>query len=422
MKLTIIISLIFIGANCAFKVEQFPDFEGKSEIIESDSEGNTYIVENNEGIRKFWKINSEREVWWKIDIIDEVYKIIITSQNDVYVFFWPEGEGIHLATLNEDTASFVEIDSFHTYNFVIDNDDNIIYSKEEGINLLRPKSNSPILIQNLEGFSFSDEKQVITDSEGNIYIAAKEVSTQANYIAIITNDAKQEEIPHADLVFLAVDRNVESILLDQNQNLWVISYLTNGRTPYGYIEKLVNGAFELIFYDEKHQGHKATAAKDRIYVITWTQWPSVPGSVFYITLDNEIVEIPELAKLTFDQDYGARLISDKNGNVYFGGPQDFESLINSSLGVITYEEANPVGIQFEKSGSLYDWLVDQEDNLWVLQMGVFRVMKGENIAETVDTSDLPYYTFTHLHLNKKANEIFILGSQGLYYVSDFANI
>jgi len=423
MKLvTIIFSLVFISSTHTYKIQQFPDFAGIPEIVESDSSGNVYAVEKVEENRQLWKINPSKEVLWKIKI-PEVYKIIINNQNNVYVVFLEKSiffTTYRLTILNEETAIFQEIDRYLTECFVLDDEGNLIYSQDEdgGVYLLRPNSTSPILIKNLEYYRIFDSTSVVTDIYGNTYLQVSQKPSE--YISVITKDAKQEDIPHADVIsFLAYYRGTESLVLDQRQNLYIMSHNSSISSHDGYIDKLVNKTIKQILNDKDVFGHRALAVEDRIYVISWSAVGS-RGNMFFINLDDEMVQIPGLTSLTTDQDLSARLVNDKDGNLYFGGPRDLQSLINSSLGLIKYGEMNPIAIQFEE-GTVKDFLVDEEDNLWILQFSVYHLKKGEVIAEKLDSFNVSYDYFTELHLNKKTNEVYILTKKGLYYVSNDSN-
>jgi len=411
----IIFSLIFISNAIAYKVEKIESFDGWSEHLEFDSNGNAYVVKNgDEDNRQLWKISPTKEVLLKIDISEDIYKIIINSYNDVYVIFSNQGR---LFILNEKTLSLKEIDSDTYLYFALDNDGNLFYNDVNGIYFLKRNSTIPVLIKNLEYYHLLSNKWVDTDIEGNTYIGVNYDFSYDSSVAIITKESKEKNIPYADLISLDDNRMITLVLLDQNQNLLIMTY--DPDTKIGYIQKLVNNKLKTIFYDEDTQDHKALIVEDRIYLIAYSieKW----SRVYFITSDEDVVQIPELNQLTIQFYFAASLANDKDGNVYVDVGLALDPPINSTLAFIKQGEVSATGIEIEGTPGQYDginsysMMVDEDDVLWFLKYNsdLFYVKKGAYKSDKLGDGK---YDFPKL--NRITNEVYLMSRDGLYYVSN----
>lgn len=365
--MSLVVTVLFfisISVTSGFQIEKFQVFtEFSSEVIEFDSNGNAYVFIRTHKNLQLLKINSDKKIVWKMDSPKIVLRIIINSRDDVYVIF-QHGDHSLLTILQESTSTFQEIDFLCSDEIIMDEDDNLLYDKEDGVYILKRNAASPIRVKNLEEWIFLYQENFAQDNQGNIYLGLNHINQTITTIAVITKDAKQEEIPQAEVLPVFKDYEImNSILLDQNSDIWAISWSFDNEA---HVRKLVN--------------------------LSLTE--------------------------TTGEYYFPDLIADLDRNIYVSSEFLFDHKINSPLALVKYGEVNAIGIEMDDV-IINSMLIDGNEDLWILTEcdGVYYVKKGGKNAVKVNSLSRWDSSFTSIHVNKLTNEIFILSSEGLFFTS-----
>lgn len=413
MKLTLLL-LTSLGAVSAYQINQIEGFEGASEQIEFDSSGNAYIFSNDNDNYFLYKISPTKEISWKIDVQFEVHKIIINSKSDVYLFLINDEIEISVNIIKSNTSTLQEIDTVSLdSSFIIDNDDNLIYNRDDGVYILRSDETTPIIIKNLEWFNFRNEHTASIDNDGNIYLGIDGLVNWNHSLAIITKESKQKQTPYAEILEIDYGHYIEDSLIDERGDLWIF---TTDFIRSGYIKKLTDGKLETILFDQKFEFHQGASIKDRICVVSLTN-NSYTAPIFFLTLENhETVQIPDLANVTWKAFSTTKVISDNDGNTFFGSRYKYDKGV---LVLIKFNEIEATAIQFDKNIRMKEFLFDGNEEIWVVTdlSGVYNVKKGETVAGKVEAPQEFEIYFTNIKLNKITNEVFVLSDNGLYFVA-----
>lgn len=365
--MSLVVTVLFfisISVTSGFQIEKFQFFtEFSSEVIEFDSNGNAYVFIRTHENLQLLKINSDKKVVWKMDSPKILLRIIINSRDDVYVIF-QHGDHSLLTISQESTSTFQEIDFLCSDEIIMDEDDNLLYDKEDGVYILKRNAASPIRVKNLEEWIFLYQENFAQDNQGNIYLGLNHINQTITTIAVITKDAKQEEIPQAKVLPVFKDYEImNSIILDQNSDIWAISWSFDNEA---HVRKLVN--------------------------LSLTE--------------------------TTGEYYFPDLIADLDRNIYVSSEFLFDQTIKSPLALVKYGEVNAIGIEMDDV-IINSMLIDGNDDLWILTEcdGVYYVKKGGKNAVKVNSLSRWDSSFTSIHVNKLTNEIFILSSEGLFFTS-----
>lgn len=365
--MSLVVTVLFfisISVTSGFQIEKFQFFtEFSSEVIEFDSNGNAYVFIRTHKNLQLLKINSDKKIVWKMDSPKIVLRIIINSRDEVYVIS-QHGDHSLLTILQESTSTFQEIDFLCSDEIIMDEDDNLLYDKEDGVYILKRNAASPIRVKNLEEWIFLYQENFAQDNQGNIYLGLNHINQTITTIAVITKDAKQEEIPQAKVLPVFKDYEImNSILLDQNSDIWAISWSFDNEA---HVRKLVN--------------------------LSLTE--------------------------TTGEYYFPDLIADLDRNIYVSSEFLFDQTIKSPLALVKYGEVNAIGIEMDDV-IINSMLIDGNDDLWILTEcdGVYYVKKGGKNAVKVNSLSRWDSSFTSIHVNKLTNEIFILSSEGLFFTS-----
>lgn len=205
MKIALLFLLTyFSSAHSAYVLERVTAIDGYVSELEFDSDGNAYVFSLT-FTAYFHKLNVTKEIIWEIND-DNLFigGIHINSQNDVYLELTDIS---YIAILKEDTLILEPIAEYYFLTPIfLDEEGNIYYTGNNGINLLRPNSTTPILIKNLENYEQDfNEQNFAIDNLGNVYFAVYD-STHPDsnlQLSVLTKEEKEEEIPSADIFDLS---------------------------------------------------------------------------------------------------------------------------------------------------------------------------------------------------------------------------
>ena len=244
----------------------------RNELVEKvnfDSEGNLFAATSDVDVHRLYKFNPDNEIIWTIDLPDHVVlvtEMLISSRGDVY-FQFHHSPNNSVAVLRSGSTEIEEIGELSYRLFLLDNDDNLFYCKDDGVYMLRPDSSVSVLIKNLEGFREHLTEPGVIDKSGNIYFAVQNVNAQNNSLAVVTREALEEEIPYATFIN-ALDNStqyVENLLIDEENNLWIT--ITDDTSGVAVIKKLVKGNVTTILTDSTRRFNKMVHGKGRTYII-----------------------------------------------------------------------------------------------------------------------------------------------------------
>lgn len=410
MKIAIILFFLtyFSSAFSAYVLERIKGIDGYVDTLEFDYDGNAYVF-SQMFMARFFKLNTTKDILWEIDGDVFIEGIHITTQNEVYLDLGYLYYG-YVNILREDTLTYEEIAEFSfPLNNFLDDEDNLYFNSNDGMYILKPNSTTAILIKNLEDYNlYYGHDNIGIDKLGNIYLAVDGQDNKS--IAVITKEAKQQEIPSAELFHLPSINWVEYLTVDDSNNAWIFD--TN--YTYSYIKKISDNNLENVRTDEYYRIQFVEAAKDRVYVEAISK---VNGTAFFITGDGTVHKIPELENVPSSLfSFGTR-VSDKEGNIYFG----FHHPWDKGQILIVRPDANNTWIQFPEGVVVKILVLDENEDLWIgsAEEELYVLRKGETIPVQVYVTPLVGQSFREIRVNKKTNEIFVLTSlDGLYYVKN----
>lgn len=414
----IYLSIFFACAGKAFIVQPIDGINGEIEIVEFDSDGNSYVLSNTNTVRHLYKLNLAKEIQWIIDNIGYVWQILINPQNDVY--FLSDEDSIfnynYLGIIREDDLHVEKIISkLGNTRMMMDGDGNIFYNGENGIFMLRPNSKTPMQIKNLEGWRYNGGQVFAVDSIGNVYFGVQSISSdQLCSIAVVTKEAKEEEIPYATRYNTEIGYRMSFFEIDENNGLWAFT----SSSYFSQIINFSNGVVEGIVLDYNYEQHIAKAVKNRIYIVSITDH-SDTAPTYFITLNGTVGEIPDLNNVTKDVFKNTKIVADKDGNTYFGSYYPYDK---GAVVLIKPDGVNTTGIDFGDTVNVLSMMLDENEDLWVGTdgQGIYRVKKGETIPE-IATRELSSIYTGYININKKTNEVFIFSRYGLYFVDNSSN-
>lgn len=382
--------------------------------VNFDAQGSTYAVGRASSDHHFFKLNPSNE----ISVVDlpydvDVVRTSVSSRGDAYFeFIYPDNLTLGILRANATEVEKIGELSFRGL-FYLNNNDNFFYSKEKGIFVIRPGSSESFSIINLEDFSSSG--LAVTDKSGNTYLSVKNKAN--SYLALITKEALLEEQPYA--IFLNFLENetfaIQDLMIDEDNNLWVSAHWEKG-----IIARLVNGNWETIIMDPVLYDNKMVRSKERIYIIA-ADFNSTARRIYYITSNDQIIEIPELNNLIVDY-RNVEGIADGEGQVYF--VTSYEEL-SSSLGkliTIKPDESKPIAITFESDPGKeqeFEAKLDFNNDLWFRDsiVAFYHLKKGEIVPELVN-SDGTCFGYWGIDVNFITEKVYISCGTGLYVVTN----
>lgn len=421
MKISIFLSIFLITATSEYEIQQVDKISGLVEAIEFDSYGKAYVAVVRNDDHTLYKLNTAKEILWNISIPHTVKKIIINDQNNVYLRFVSPSYKHYFSILKEDTLEKIDdifvavatyMDDILMYK---DEEGNIIYNSYDGIKILKPNSTSPVLIKNTEHLYYYYDDHFSIDSKGNSYfgISGYEGALVKNAFAVVTKEAKQEEIPEATIYDIEEDYFVESLTVDQNGDAWVFFA---GRSVDSKLSKFSNGSWTDIVTNDPYPEHQIKAVKDRVYVIA-KALNDLPSPTYFLTLDGEVHKIPDLDEVPFDTYFTSTMEADKDGNTYLRSYFAYEK---GPVGLMKPDQENITWIDFPLIiHNVPGMILDGSDDLWVVgeKIGLFYLRKDETVAEKVLAHGGVSTDLTgRMNFNKLTNETFALGKSGLYFV------
>lgn len=389
MKVILIIFLYFsIRVSSASTLKRIESVHGAIAYVDFDGEGNTYVLNGNDYYNnstshlKIYKLSPSNELLWAIDLQDytDITAMDVTRQGDVY--FISQYEGSDSLYLNFIWANSTEIKKFDelSKNFVWNANDNLFYCKSNaGMHVIRANSSFSTPITMLENICLLSH--FAYDRLGNIYFLVDSSKYHLPGIALITEEALQQEIPQASFINASDSENqtVNGFIVDYKNYLWIaIQEKLEGGVKKGLIKKYVNGKFETILTDQDYPYiFLDSACKDKIFVIASNGQVS---KIYYFTLNNERVEIPELNNITGP----GNAIGGQIDNECFAYFMHNKGDKNASLIHIKPNEKTPVIFDFQQE-QITDWNLDFD--LWIAkETGLYRLQKGERSVDIVKTS------------------------------------
>lgn len=366
--------------------------EGIIEAVDFDLDGNTYtaaVSEKRQGEEEhvLFKISPDNKVLWGIIFpswVKLTYKLFITKQNDIYLFLYGDSNST-FAIYRPDSQKFEIIEKLGDNLFFLDDNDNLFFTGEYGIQIFRPGSTKPVQIKNLEKFSVFRTQNTLVDRDGNVYFGVNSDITYNNSMALITKEELQNEIPEAKFldVLDSDSQLITGSLIDDDNNLWV--FLTDQGAKKVYVKKLENGVITEDLAEDSFTDIAAISAKDRIYVIEGSLLEYIRPRIYFITLDKEIVTIPELEEFEPQKFFIADAVADQNGTAYF---KSF-NLFNYELGsmfIINAGETKPIPVSLEDPEDIIDYIyMDYNEDVWLLTNNeyVYLIKKSETVANKI---------------------------------------
>lgn len=411
MRLLIIL-LIFYRFVSAYELNPVQGIEGRVQAVNFDSLGNIYAVTNKIGdaILHLSKVSPANELLWTIDLplASSVHKILITSQGDVYLFLISTRS--ILAVLRSNSTDLEEIDSFSTSFSYLDAEDNLLYCRETGVYFLQPGLTTPILVENLENYYVKWDETTVVDSNGNIYV----VVTNDGYIDSIALISLQEA-PQATLFNIsnADTEFVFHLIMDRRDNVWIL--MSDRTDAVGYVKKIANGTVDTIRIEPSYPDLVGAYAKDKIFVLRSRYYFESSPGIYYITLDNEIVEI--MTNFTVEDNFQAFAVAGKDGSVYFRSYDEFTPELGSIIG-FRPEEVEPFPVLLDDSESRAVYMAtDCNDDLWILTdwSDIYIFNKNETKAERISNFN---ETCDGIEFNLVTKKAYFSCYTGLYFTDE----
>lgn len=419
MKILIVFLVIHIAIASSYILNSVEGVDKLVEAINFDSDGNTYVATSNEnshnGTKRFLhKLSPSRELLWTVELpAYDAYTnaIFVNRQKDIYLHFL--GDFI-LTVLKANSTTFEDIDERVDYLIFMDTDENLIYCKTPNCYVIRPNTTVPIPIKNIDQFVSGAPAEAAFDNEGNIYFMGNFIDDLTTGVVLLTKEALQEEVPYA-VVFrnfsVAYPDFVRNFFPDEKHNFWC--FLINYDKNEGTIKKIANNSIEIVSIDKERPDIKGVYAKDRIYVVSYDYYHESVPTIFYMTLENEIVDIPQLKNITRQQYFSIRTLADDEGYAYFQTNGEFTKELGSMV-VIQPNETTPIPIGFSTTGlQVSRMFLDHNRDVWIFAMSgdVYFLKKGETTGEKIpDFQD----TCISIDSNLVTKEIFFSCFSGLY--------
>lgn len=399
MKTFLILTvIIYLGFVNPYNLDYVSGVVGFVELVDFDGDGNIYatsFVKNNDGGRDhtLYKLSPERELLSTINLpsrIEIVYKMHVTTKGDVYFFFSGDNRNNTFAILKSGSKEVELVESISHELFYLDPYDNLYYGRENGVHILRPNSTTPILIKNLENFYVFRPGTATVDKDGNVYFGADGEHSSNNSVVLLTKEELQNEVPEAKFFDVQddSDEQIFDIVVDERNDIWIITAMVSYR---GFVKKLAkNGTYETIKLDPTHPDLDVTAAKDRIWVVAANTFETNSPSIYYVTLDNEVVDIPELQNLTQQMYFLSESLADKDGIAYFKTFNVFTPALGSMI-IINPGEKKPIPVQFFPSDPnlVVNYIfMDINEDVWVFSSKsatdyIHVIKKGETTANII---------------------------------------
>lgn len=401
-----------ISAYTITKIEGINNNE-RAVKVNIDANGNTYVLTKTENqIFKLYKLNPSNEITSVVDLPHSVSEMRVSSRGDVYFFFKDKDKKIILGILQKDSVEIETRPQNVTFNslFYLDNKDNLFYSTKKSVNVIRSGSTTSVPVKNLEDYVAYATEVTVSDKSGITYLP---VIYDSKYSLAVIN--MQEEIPQATLInaFENTTR-IDHLAIDGENNLWMSTWFLTEKEST--VKRLKNGILKT-FMTEKVGSYETVPSKDKIYVISDVK-QSI-GYISYITSNEEVVGIPELANLR-PNFYPFKGIADSEGRVYF---YKTSGTISKSMGrmvIIEPGEITPKKIRLGTRETIKTVEIDFNGNLWiVLEKGVIHLRKGESAPNLVKSlEEKCNVSKGHIHFNFVTKKIYFSCSDGLVIIED----
>lgn len=428
MKLLVII-IFFVDSAVCHQLQQIQGISNMPYQLEFDSDFNTYIIDINpiNITSRLYKLNQNKDIEFTKDLPCPVVNMIVNKRNDVYVFTpkviieQNEKRVIgHIRTmriLKSGSTDFKELYTFsmpdvhkHSVPFV-DEEDNLYLNTEEGVAMLRPDEEIPVIIGNLETLRIYNDWTSAVDKKGNVYFGLDKINESMSYVAVLDKQAKIEKFPKARYLDDITDRffHVTELVIDDSDNVWF-------STMDGQLKKLSNNVTKTVLLDDFSMYHGLQIASDRLFMFSQSFTDEMKCSVLYVTPDDKVHSIPDLTNLDIDMCVNSKIVSDKEGNIYIA----FEEPNDKGYRIATLrkneEKTKNILLDFSPNDELV-LMPDENDDLWILHKNLYIVKKG---TETViPVTELPadgrYFS---LKQNEKTRDLFILGGHNVYVYSN----
>lgn len=403
-----------VGFTCAYVLESVPGTVDRIRQVEFDSNGNIYalgyIYDDAYDFANctIYKFNPKREL---VSSINLPYRIIIfeklqvTQKGDVYMLFFEQVDdpqdhydGEITSVIRSGSEAIEILDFAYDNLFYLDPYDNLYYtiqigtdSSHYGIHILRPDSKTPILIKNLEDIRDSSDGGKAVDQEGNIYFTAYAKQLKETVLVLLTKEELQNDIPEAKPIRFMdpLSEYISQIVADDKNNIWVTERRES--TSTGIIKKVTNETYEIIKIEEDRPALHLVAVKDRIWVGATSYEPKdgVSRDIYYITLDDKIVDVPELQNLTQNGSLNLKAVVDKDGTAYFSTPITFSPELGQVV-IVSPGESKPVPVEFvpDTQTVVGQIAMDINEDVWVFRDSLdehllFLIKKGETTANAI---------------------------------------
>lgn len=250
----------FIGNLHGYEINQIKGISDPIYNARFDSESNLYLQATN-GL--LYKLDSKKNILWNLDLKEPMNGIKSTlyctgmefsKQNDLYI-------GCDILSSNFDEyislgivwANTSKIDVFDTFSsdyplskILLDEEDNLFYYNFATLNnlkVLKSRARSPVSVANLQDLQVD---KLLLDQEGNVYgFGRNEDGTFSNFF-VITKDAKQEDVPEAQIVDVFDNGQtglIFSSIVDSQNHVLVSIFDDKGN---GIVKKLSDGALTTV--------------------------------------------------------------------------------------------------------------------------------------------------------------------------------
>lgn len=265
----------------------------------------------------------------------------------------------------------------------------------------------------MENFVLGYDENFGIDKKGNIYIGGYTLPGYEPSVAVITKEAKQEEIPYAKHYNFVYGSLPDCVIVDENDDAWIF---TTDIKQTSQLFKITNENIAEVFQDDRYETHIGKAVKNRIYVASLTLYAD-NAQIYFLTLDGKVHRIQNLDAVPTRTLSTISIVADKDGSTFIG---TYYASEKGSLTLIKPDGENATWIDFSGVVKIRNMIVDEKGDLWVVTdgQGIYSVKKGENAAvKVLSQYDVDINLTGAIKVNKKTNEVFVLGNSGLYFVS-----
>lgn len=405
----------------AFKLSKIVDQPVR--FVNADAEGNTYAVIFNDAYNfQLLKLNPTNGISSIVNITYGVADALVSSRGDSYLDLrLPDKSSHTLGIIRANSTEIETIDEMDEGLFHIDNNDNFFYEKKNVVHLLRSKSSVPAPVKILDGFDVNINP--VTDKSGNMYIRLFNLNktndeaddTYYYALALITKEALKDEIPQVTFIDgLSSVQEVKYCIPDEENNLWFA--VSEEATKENSIKRLAKGNLKTIQISNSQKHKPLISSKGKTYYAAEDQNGT---RIFYITANDEIVEIPDLKNLTMSI-YWLEGLVDSKGQIYFYG---LYGNLSSSFGMmvtIKPDETKPIPIKLDGSSEMSSILLDFNDDLWFFTKDIYHLKKGETVPELgSDSKEIHCLRHSRIYINRITKNIYAsCDDKGLFMIEN----